>query len=118
VNDFLYAFHNKYTGLAAICNAIVKNRKLQMLNLKLYTWRIADENDSDLRYSDVPLKEKNKTLVNVLGWSSTQDDPWGVATPVTPAVLTPVTSHHIEEADAGLDRPLYLRNKCSDKTLK
>jgi len=27
-------------------------------------------------------------------------------------------SHHIEEADAGLDRPLYLRNKCSDKTLK
>jgi len=29
-----------------------------------------------------------------------------------------ITSHHIEEADAGLDRPLYLRNKCSDKTLK
>jgi len=31
---------------------------------------------------------------------------------------THITSHHIEEADAGLDRPLYLRNKCSDKTLK
>jgi len=29
-----------------------------------------------------------------------------------------VTSHHIQEADAGLDRPLYLRNKCLDKTLK
>jgi len=29
-----------------------------------------------------------------------------------------ITSHHIEEADAGLNRPLYLRNKCSDKTLK
>jgi len=28
------------------------------------------------------------------------------------------SSHHIEETDAGLDRPLYLRNKCSDKTLK
>jgi len=28
------------------------------------------------------------------------------------------SSHHIEEADAGLDGPLYLRNKCSDKTLK
>jgi len=51
---FLYAFHNKYTGLAAICNAIVRNRKLQvsklsyegcffqLLNLKLYTGRIAD----------------------------------------------------------------------------
>jgi len=25
------------------------------------------------------------------------------------------TSHHIEKADAGLDRPLYLRNKSSDK---
>ena len=28
------------------------------------------------------------------------------------------TSHHIEETDAGLDRPLYLRNKLYDKTLK
>jgi len=28
--------------------------------------RIADENDSDLRYSEVPLKGKNKTLVKVL----------------------------------------------------
>ena len=26
--------------------------------------------------------------------------------------------HHIEETDAGLDRPLYLRNKLYDKTLK
>jgi len=26
--------------------------------------------------------------------------------------------HHREEADAGLDSLLYLRNKCSDKTLK
>jgi len=28
------------------------------------------------------------------------------------------TSHHIEETNAGLDRPLYLRNKLYDKTLK
>jgi len=28
------------------------------------------------------------------------------------------TSHHIEETDAGLDRPLYLRNKFYHKTLK
>ena len=28
------------------------------------------------------------------------------------------TSHHVEETDAGLDRPLYLRNKLYDKTLK
>ena len=35
-----------------------------------------DENDSDLPYSEVPLKEKNKTLVKILGaGSSTQDDP-------------------------------------------
>ena len=29
-----------------------------------------------------------------------------------------ITSHHIEETDAGLGRPLYLRNKLYDKTLK
>jgi len=37
---------------------------------------IADENDSDLRYSEVPPKGKNKTLVKNIGGSSTQDDPW------------------------------------------
>ena len=38
--------------------------------------QIADENDSDLRYLEVPLKGKNKTLVKILGGgSSTQDDP-------------------------------------------
>ena len=31
---------------------------------------------------------------------------------------THITSHHIEERDAGLDRPLYLRNKLYDKTLQ
>jgi len=29
-----------------------------------------------------------------------------------------ITSHHIEGTDAGLDRPLYLRNKLYDKTSK
>ena len=29
---------------------------VQLLNYKLYTGRIADENDSDLRYSEVLLK--------------------------------------------------------------
>ena len=29
-----------------------------------------------------------------------------------------ITSHHIEKTDAGLDRPLYLRNKLYDETLK
>jgi len=28
------------------------------------------------------------------------------------------SSHHIEETDAGLDMPLYLRKKLYDKTLK
>ena len=37
-------------------------------------WYIADDNDSDLRYSELPLKGKNKTLVKILG-SSTQDNP-------------------------------------------
>ena len=29
-----------------------------------------------------------------------------------------ITSHHIEETDVGRNRPLYLRNKLYDKTLK
>jgi len=48
---------------------------------KLYTGRIADENDSDLRYSEVLPKGKNKTLVKILGG----------ATPATPAALTPMS---------------------------
>ena len=32
--------------------------------------------------------------------------------------LESYTSHHIQKTDAGLDRPLYLRNKLYDKTLK
>jgi len=31
---------------------------------------------------------------------------------------TNITSHHIEQTDAGLDRPLYPINKLYDKTLK
>ena len=31
---------------------------------------------------------------------------------------TNITSHHIEQTATGLDRPLYLRNKLYDKTLK
>jgi len=45
---------------------------------KLYTGCIADENDSEWRYSEVLLKGKNKTLVKILG----------VATLATPAALT------------------------------
>jgi len=33
-------------------------------------------------------------------------------------IVTTITTRHIEETDAGLDRPLYLRNKLYDKTLK
>jgi len=51
---------------------------------------IADENDSDLRYSVVPLKGKNKTLVKILGGRQHRTIPagqilGGVATPATPA---------------------------------
>jgi len=46
------------------------------LNEQLDTGRIADENDSALRYSEVPLKGKNKTLVKILGGR----DPCGVDT--------------------------------------
>jgi len=51
------------------------------------------EIDSDLRYSEVPLKGKNKTLVKILGVVNTgrplQVKYWGVA---TPAALTPMSS--------------------------
>ena len=63
---------------------------------KLTSFCIADENDSDLRYSEVPLTGKNKTLVKILGGrQNVQDDPCrsnigGVATPATPAALTPM----------------------------
>ena len=33
-------------------------------------------------------------------------------------IVTTITTRHIEKTDAGLDRPLYLRNKLYDKTLK
>ena len=33
-------------------------------------------------------------------------------------IVTTTTTRHIEKTDAGLDRPLYLRNKLYDKTLK
>jgi len=56
-----------------------------------------DENDSDLRYSEVPLKGKNKTLVKILGAGVVntgrplQVKHWrGVATHATPAALTPM----------------------------
>ena len=56
-------------------------------------WCIADENYSDLRYSEVPPKRKNKTLVKILGGRQHRTTPagqmLGVATPATPAALTP-----------------------------
>jgi len=33
----------------------------------MYTGRIADKNDNDLRYSEVPLKEKNKNTCQNIG---------------------------------------------------
>jgi len=55
------------------------------------------ENDSDLRYSEVPLKGKDKTLVKILGVVNTgrplQVKYWGVTTPATPAALTPIWYH-------------------------
>jgi len=58
---------------------------------------IANENDSDLRYSEVPLKGKNKTLVKILGGRQHRTTPagqiLGVATPATPAAVTPMRRH-------------------------
>ena len=52
------------------------------------------ENDSDFRYSEVLLKGKSKTLVKILGVVNTgrplHGKYWGVATPATPAALTPM----------------------------
>ena len=50
----------------------------------------------NLRYSEVPLKGKNKTLVKILGDGQHRTTPagqiLGVATPATPAALTPMYS--------------------------
>ena len=46
---------------------VIRRLFCSTVELKLYTVRIADENDSDLRYSELPLKGKNKTLVKMLG---------------------------------------------------
>ena len=58
----------------------------------------ADENDSDLRYSEVPLKGKNKTLVKILGGVVNTGRPlqvkyWRV---VTPAALTPISRSTVD----------------------
>jgi len=64
--------------------------------------------DSDLRYSEVPLKGKNKTLIKILGGGGVnagrplQVKYWGVATPATPAALTPMP------AGVGTRSPLEL----------
>jgi len=52
------------------------------------------ENDSDLRYSEVPLKGKSKTLVKILGVVNTGRpcrSNIGGRDPATPAALTPMT---------------------------
>jgi len=68
---------------------------VQLLNYKLYTGRIADENDSDLRYSEVLLNGKIKHLSKYWGGRQHRTTPmqvkyWGVATTATPAALTPM----------------------------
>ena len=66
---------------------------------KLTSFCIADENDSDLRYSEVPLTGKNKTLVKILGGRQhVQDDPCrsnigGVATPAALTPMAPTLDH-------------------------
>ena len=56
----------------------------------------SDENDSDLRCSEVPLKGKNKTLVKILGGrqhrTTHAGQILGVTTPATLAALTPMFS--------------------------
>ena len=78
--------------------------KLKLRVQKLYTRRIADENDSDLRYSEVLLKGKNKTLVKILGGRQHRTTPagqiLGVATPATPAALTPMTKFVFSRSSA------------------
>jgi len=54
-----------------------------------------DENDSNLRYSKVPLKGKNKPLVKIFGGVVNTERPlqvkyWKITTPATPAALTPM----------------------------
>jgi len=55
-------------------NAVFSTVELKTV---VYTGRIADEYDSDLRYSEVPLKGKNKTLVKILGNRQQRTTPAG-----------------------------------------
>jgi len=78
------------------------------LDEKLYTGRIADGNDSDLRYSEVLQKGKNKTLVKILG-GSTQDDPcrskyWEGCDPCNPCGIDTYVYY--------LDFVLFIMVKC------
>jgi len=88
---------------------------------KLYTRRIADESDSDLSYSEVPLKGKNQTLVKILGGRQHRTTPagqiLGVATPATPAALTPMDldqlsymAGHVINTAKKLEDPMPIRS--------
>ena len=62
----------------------------------LFLTFMCHKNDSDLRYSEVSLKGKNKTLVKIFGGRQHRTTPageiLGVATPATLAALTPMLS--------------------------
>ena len=64
---------------------------LWIFHLKM-VWYGADENDSDLRYSEViRRREKNQTLVKILGGRQHSTTPAGQILGVaTPAALTPI----------------------------
>ena len=60
-----------------------QNGVIQCILGVLFLRFMCHENDSDLRYSEVPLKGKNKALIKILGWGSSIHD-------ATPAPLTPI----------------------------
>ena len=60
-------------------------------------WCIANENDSYLRYLEVPLKGKNKTLVKILGGQHRTTPAGQILGVATPAALTPMGASRLGE---------------------
>ena len=60
-----------------LANPCLHKLRIYFAVSKLTSFCIADENDSDLLYSEVPLKGKNKTLVKILGGRQHRTTPAG-----------------------------------------
>ena len=86
---------------------------LSILSLYVVTVTTKYSNQYEAQRVQTQRNQSSRTVLTADTHSTTPacsfTDSWG---------FSYITSHHIEKTDAGLDRPLYLRNKLYDKTLK